>query len=1380
MIYNNYHKHTHISNIFTPDVNDKAEDFVKQAVDYGHKNYFTTEHGSMGDIFEAKTVCDKYGIRCIPGIEGYIVPDPKEKDKSNYHIVIIPQTNSARKKINYCSSMANIRGFYYKPRLSLDDLFTLDKDDVFITTACIAGLLRDEVSIERILLPLVQHFGNNVFLEVQNHDVEIQKEINLKALTLHEELGLNLIAANDSHYVKHDGYKERLELLKGKGITYDDEDTFILDYPSYEEMKRRFIKQGVLTEKQIDQAIKNTLIFDNCEEIKLDKSIKMPSIYKDLTPKERYKKLESEVWDKFDKIRQKENIPESEVSTYEDGIRYELKTIEDTNEEIHTADYFLFNEKNVELAVNKYGGVLTRGGRGSCGSFYINKILGMTQLDRFKINLPIFPDRFASTARLLENRALPDIDYNVVAQEPFVKASKELLGEHGCYPMIAYGTMQLSEAFRNVCRSKNIPHSEYNDVGKNIEAYENDKKWKPIISEAKKYVGTIVSASVHPCAHLLLDEDILYEFGVVKIGDALCVMMTSSEADEYKFLKNDYLIVKVWKLISETFQEINKPIMDAHDLLNSIKDDKRVWDLFKNGITCTLNQVDSDNGMRQAKQYEISSFEDGAFIAAAIRPSFDSWREQFLNRVDYSTGSKDLDKVLDMTHHYILFQENLMQYFEWLGVTPAESIGLIKKISKKKIKQEDFDNLEVRLKDNWVKNTGSDSMFNETWEMIQSCIAYGFCVSGDTKLKRNGNGSKFIPTVSEMYNILHDRKFAKETGHINLHDKYLRSGYGKALSMDNDNLITQNDIVDIYYMGERDTFTVTTESGKSIRCTKEHKHPTKDGIKMTKELKIGDELFIVGNYQDRQKYNLTNNNFIPNTPKKGQMGFQKKPNGPSVVYNNAVSRHQKNKDCCECCGIKFDGNIRFELHHKDFESTHNNEENYEWLCNSCHKKKHYKHGRNKRYERKLTTYTEKVVKIDYYGIEPVYNVEMKDPYHNYAIDNGIITANCSAHAAATSLDMCYGAYLKVNYPFEYYTVCFNNYIGDTIRTNKLRKELEYFNIQLGDVKFGFSRGKYSYDKSSRVIYKGISSIKFMNDTVPEQMYNLRNNKYSTFVDLLFDLKTKTSLNSRQRDILIRIDFFKEFGDINKLIKICELFDEMYGKQSISQTKAEEYGISQEFFGECSFKPRRVDYIDFEQYANDHGINTNELSDCIRKKRDGSFNGYNINKFIKKYNPSDEELFKYATKIIDGRYSNYNLRKVLTNYFIKMNDVPVCTLPQKIKYQLEFLGYVDYKNDSLNNRYIVVTDLDTTYTPRFKAYCIKSGDTCDIKVKKRLNKKDPAIKVSYAELPFEDGDILYMTKCRKENKRKKTDDGWVNIPNEFDWVITDYRKVNNIA
>ena len=79
-----------------------------------------------------------------------------------------------------------------------------------------------------------------------------------------------------------------------------------------------------------------------------------------------------------------------------------------------------------------------------------------------------------------------------------------------------------------------------------------------------------------------------------------------------------------------------------------------------------------------AQKYGVKSFEDGALICAAIRPSFDAWRNKFLNHERYSTGSKALDNVLEQTQHYILFQENLMQYFDWLGVTPAESIGLIK------------------------------------------------------------------------------------------------------------------------------------------------------------------------------------------------------------------------------------------------------------------------------------------------------------------------------------------------------------------------------------------------------------------------------------------------------------------------------------------------------------------------------------------------------------------------------------------------------------------------------------------------------------------------------------------------------------------------------
>ena len=1051
--YNNYHKHDHVSNIFSPDTNTHAIDYINKAVEYGHTTYFTTNHGSFGDIFEARTLCDEYGLKCVAGIEGYIVPDASKKDPANYHIVIIPKTNEARKKVNLLSSHANIYGYYYKPRFFLNELLELNPNDIFITTACVAGLLKDERSISEIFYPLYRRFGSNMLLEVQSHNVDIQKRINEKAKTLARQLKLSLIAANDSHYIDAVDKAERDELIKGKGIVYSDEETFTLDYPDYDTMFYRFKKQGIFTPEQITELIDNTLIFDYCEDLYEPKYIKMPNIYKDLTPDERYQKLENEVYERFEETKQREHISDDELPRYIDGIRYELKTIKDTNEQVHTADYFLFNTKMVDLAVNKYGGVLTRGGRGSCASFYINKLLGMTQLDRFKINLPIFPDRFASTARLIENASLPDIDYNVKEQEPFVKATRELLGDDGCYPMIAYGTMQLSEAFRNVCRSKGLLYDEYNKVAKNIDGYREDKKWKPYIEEADNYVGTIVSASVHPCAHLLLDKNILEEYGVVRLGDHLCVMITSAEADEYKFLKNDYLIVLVWKLIADTFKEIDEPIIDANVLLEKIKDDDRIWDLFKNGITCTLNQVDSDNGRKQAMRYGIHSFEDGAFIAAAIRPSFDSWREGFLSRKKYTTGSKDLDNVLKMTGGYILFQENLMQYFDWLGITPAESIGLIKKISKKKIKPEDFSNLEKRLRDNWIKQTGTLKMFSETWRMIQSCISYGFA---------------------------------------------------------------------------------------------------------------------------------------------------------------------------------------------------------------------------------------------------------------------------SPHAAATSLDMCYGAYLKVNYPYEYYTVCFNNYDGDTVRTEKLRKELRYFNINLSDIKFRHSRSKYSYDKDNHLIYKGLRSIKFMSEDAAEDLYAIRFNQYDDFVDLLFDI-SKLRVDARQMDILIKLDFFSEFGDINYLLTVTELFRKWHKRSTIP-------------------------------------------------KKDCPFNLENAHQYI-----TDE--LKH-TKNNEVRHSDKQWRILDIRNFIKAigDSIPYekVTAKERLKYRLEYLGYIDYINDELDRRYIVVTNLDITYSPRFQAYCLGTGEYCEMKIHKTKGQNKDVLSY-YNDKPIKDGDILYMKKCKKMPKRRKDEasGNWIPIQGEFEWWLNDY-------
>lgn len=1043
MRYNNYHKHTHVSSIFTPDSNEHAEAYIRKEAERGGKNYFTTEHGSMGDIFEAKTLCDKYGIRCLPGLEGYIVPDPLIKDKSNYHIIIIPRTDKARKKVNRISSRANIEGYYYRPRIFPFDLLSLDRDDVYITTACVAGLLKDDFATQSILYPLIEHFRENVFLEVQNHNAEIQKEVNRKAIEIAEKEGLRLIAANDSHYVEPSGKLERAELLKGKHINHGDEDEFILDFPDYDTMFARFQKQGVLNDWQITQAIANTLIFDECEEIGIDKTIKMPNIYPDLTLDERYNLLDKEVNDRFEAIKKEDELTDVEINVRKGGIAHEMKIVEETNNECHTADYFLFNSKLVDLAINKYGGVLTRGGRGSCASFYTNRVMGMTQLDRFTVNLPIFPERFASTARLIENRSMPDIDFNVVSDEPFVKAARELLGEESCYPMIAYGTMQEAEAFRNVCRSKGMEFDEFNEVGKNLDRYRDDKKWKPLIDEAQKYVGTIVSASVHPCAFAISDKSLIDEYGVVRLGDFLCVMVTSGEADEYKILKDDFLKVTVWKLISETFKEIGKPIIPARQLLKEIKNDDRIWKLIADGMTCTLNQIDSDNGRDQAQKYGIKSFEEGAFVAAAIRPSFDSWREGFLSRKHYTTGSKDLDKVLHETGGYILFQESLMRYFEWLSVTPAESIGLIKKISKKKIKQEDFDNLENRIKKKWIENTGSDYMFNETWELIQSCMAYSFC---------------------------------------------------------------------------------------------------------------------------------------------------------------------------------------------------------------------------------------------------------------------------SAHAAATSLDMCYGAYLKVNYPLEYYKVCLDNYADDEVRTKKLINELKYFGIKFETVKFRHSTSNHMYDRETNTIYKGLSSIKYISASIGDELYSLKDNSYDNFTSLLIDITNNTSVNTKQLDILIKSDFFSEFGNVNKLTNINNFFQRLYDKNRQAFKK--------------QIKKDKVDEI---------GL-------------------------------TDEIIKAFCHKETEKTYMMVDFYSMLCEIEKTVEYADIGTL-QKVSNHITYLGSTTIYDDRYKY-FACVTNVIDKRTPIVYLYAIANGNTTEVKI--------PRYKFDKKKLEVGDVIYIKSLKRKKKQAFNPDTGKWQSIPNTVVWWVEDYR------
>lgn len=1219
--YENYHKHDSISNIFTPDTHIKTIDYINRIKELGYGCYYTTNHGSGGDVFESLTLCRQNNIRCLYGIEGYIVKNPLEKDKRNYHIVIIPVDNVARKKVNLIVSKANIEGFYYKPRFFIEDLLKLNPNEVYITTACVAGILKDEDSIKNIFIPLIQHFGKNLFLEVQNHCEETQITTNKKCLLLSKKFNLKLIAANDSHYIYPEQAKDRLNFLKGKGIDYGNEDNYLLDFPDYDTMFNRFKNQGVLTDEQIIEAMANTLIFRNCADIDIDKNIKMPSIYPNFTPDEKINELKKHIAKKFKVIAKQENIIGDELNMYKRGIVDEMKVIEDTKE-INTADYFLLNEKLVDLAVNKYNGVLTKTGRGSCGGFYINKILGMTQLDRFKLDIKLYPERFMSTARLLENHALPDIDYNVVSQEPFVKAAKELLGEYGCYPMIAYGTMQIGEAFRNVCRTHGLEYDEYNEIAKEIENYIDDNKWKPFIDEANKYVDTVVSASIHPCAYLLDNKNLQEEYGVVRIGDNICAMITSGEADEYKMLKDDFLLVTVYKLIDETFKLIGKPIITVKELFESLNDN--IWDIFEKGLTCTLNQVDGDWATSLLKKFKPKTISDMAMFVACLRPFFEPWRDGFIKRDKFSTCSSYLDKILTSTKSYIIFQENLMQYFEWLGVTPAESIGLIKKISKKKIHPEDFRALENRIKIKWIENTGSIDNFDETWNMIQSCMAYGFCVSGNTKLLRNRNGNGYVPTIEEMYNIKNNRQYALKNGHLSLYKKYRSYGYGKGLSLCDDGMLHENDIEDIHFTGIRKTYRVITESGATIDCTDNHKFPTPNGTFELKGLKFGDCLYV-----------------------------------------------------------------------------------------------------NKQYERGLMVDIEKIVSIEYIGEENVYSVKMAAPNHTFVVDSGIVTSNCSAHAVATAVDSLYGAYLKANYPLEYYTVALSNYADDTDRTHKLVNELSYFNIKLLPIKFGKSSSEYTMDKETNSIYKGIESIKYCNSKIAEELLELSKQKdYKTFIELLDDITAKTSINSRQLEILIGLNFFSDFGNNKYLLNIYNLYNGIKEKGKTILPS----------FRNCS---------------------------VISKKNIDNYSTYGLSEYLVK---------KYSNKETQSQYREIDNIGLLSELCNKIENKSMNVVEQ-MKFEKEYLQYIEYINPKISDNYYVVIDFKT-YKNSTQPYLIVRNISSGEELKTRIKRGN-----IYKSKPFGEFSILKIYGFIWDFKRKKVGDDWI-ITDEKEPILEEYEVIKN--
>ena len=365
------------------------------------------------------------------------------------------------------------------------------------------------------------------------------------------------------------------------------------------------------------------------------------------------------------------------------------------------------------------------------------------------------------------------------------------------------------------------------------------------------------------------------------------------------------------------------------------------------------------------------------------------------------------------------------------------------------------------------------------------------------------------------------------------------------------------------------------------------------------------------------------------------------------------------------------------------------------------------------------------------------------------------------------------------------TVCLNNYSDDAERTAKLKKELEYFGIKLSDIKFGMSRAKYSYNKDKHLIVKGIGSIKFLNDAVSEQLYALSQERvYDNFIDLLIDITEKTSCNSRQLDILIKLDYFSDFGEANYLTYIVSKFDVLYvkGKGFKTNIKSSKLGLDYPFVEHyCTeYKPAVVKEVNFDamlsalsEYDNAQGLLEDKIRQCAKFKKDGTPNGYNYEKFFKISEMPEDMKLKYATKISEAEYKGIDTYNLLTHLEYYGN---IMSVKEKIKYQQEYLSYIDYVDPEMSKTIIVVTNLNTNYSPKFVAYCINNGKTCPFKVRKNKKGRDYHVKNSFKDTPFEDGDILRMIKCKQEPKAKMVDGKWERDYTDKEWWLYEYEVI----
>ncbi len=658
-----------------------------------------TDHGVMYGAVDFYKAAKKAGIKPIIGCEVYVAPKSRfDKEKSSNarynHLVLLCENETGYKNLIKMVSLSFTEGFYSKPRLD-KELLSKYHEGLIAMSACIAGEIpsalinNDYESAKNAALWYRDTFGeDNFFLELQNHGMPEQIEINPFIKQIAKETGIPLVATNDAHYVRREDAKMQKVLIciqTGKTVNEDNPLSFPNDefyVKTAEEMAELF--------GDTPEAISNTVkIAERCNfDFEFGK-IKLPVF--DIGDRDHFEFFREKCFEGLYRI-----FGSNPKTEYIDRLNFELDTIN----RMGYVDYYLIVQDFVNYA--KRSGIPVGPGRGSGAGSLAAYCIGITGIDPIKYNL--FFERFLNPERV----SMPDfdIDFCYVNRQRVIDYVIEKYGSDRVSQIVTFGTMAARNAIRDVGRAldrpyaicdriaKLVPRALGITIEKALEAspelraeYDSDPDVKELVDMAKKVEGMPRHASTH-AAGVVISDRAVNEYVPLAVNDeSVVTQYTMTALDELGLLKMDFLGLRNLTIIRNTENEIRKtdPTFD----INKISlEDKNTYELMSGGFTDGVFQFESDGMKNVLRQFKPEKIEDLTAILSLYRPGpMDSIPKYIHNRhhpEDIKYDTPLLKEILDVTYGCIVYQEQVMQIFRTLAGYSLGRADIVRRAMSKK------------------------------------------------------------------------------------------------------------------------------------------------------------------------------------------------------------------------------------------------------------------------------------------------------------------------------------------------------------------------------------------------------------------------------------------------------------------------------------------------------------------------------------------------------------------------------------------------------------------------------------------------------------------------------------------------------------------------